>query len=219
MFAGVAGKHAQAVETFETAARFTVLVVFLPRAHARPSTSLPRDTPPMRAGVWFELPQRLGNQLGKLVGAKDGEVVVTDTTSVNLFKVLAAALRKQQAAAPHKRVIVSERRNFPTDLYIAQGLIDQLHAHGAPAYELRLIDAPEELAHALKEDVAVLMLTHVNYQTGYMYDMAATTAQAHQHGAVDIGKTIHPHPTLGESIGMAAEVAHGSCTDVPPARK
>ena len=168
---------------------------------------------------WFELPQRLGNQLGKLVGAKDGEVVVTDTTSVNLFKVLAAALRKQQAAAPHKRVIVSERRNFPTDLYIAQGLIDQLHAHGAPAYELRLIDAPEELAHALKEDVAVLMLTHVNYQTGYMYDMAATTAQAHQHGAVDIGKTIHPHPTLGESIGMAAEVAHGSCTDVPPARK
>ena len=86
---------------------------------------------------WFELPQRLGNQLGKLVGAKDGEVVVTDTTSVNLFKVLAAALRKQQAAAPHKRVIVSERRNFPTDLYIAQGLIDQLHAHGAPAYELR----------------------------------------------------------------------------------
>ena len=67
------------------------------------------------------------------MGAKDGEVVVTDTTSVNLFKVLAAALRKQQAAAPHKRVIVSERRNFPTDLYIAQGLIDQLHAHGAPA--------------------------------------------------------------------------------------
>jgi kynureninase len=139
-------------------------------------------------------------------------VVVTDTTSVNLFKVLAAALRKQQAAAPHKRVIVSERRNFPTDLYIAQGLIDQLQAHGAPAYELRLIDAPEELAHALKDDVAVLMLTHVNYQTGYMYDMGATTALAHQHGAVTLWDLAHSAGAVPVDLnGANADYAVG-CT-------
>ncbi|MDT8990379.1 kynureninase [Curvibacter sp. APW13] len=161
---------------------------------------------------WFELPQRLGNQLGQLVGAKDGEVVVTDTTSVNLFKVLAAALRKQRAVAPHKRVIVSERRNFPTDLYIAQGLTEQLQAHGAPAYELRLIDSPEELGHALKDDVAVLMLTHVNYQTGYMYDMAATTALAHHHGAVTVWDLAHSAGAVPVDLnGANADYAVG-CT-------
>jgi kynureninase len=140
---------------------------------------------------WFELPQRLGDQLAPLVGARAGEVVVTDTTSINLFKVLAAALRRQQASAPAKRVIVSERRNFPTDLYIAQGLMEQLQAHGAPAYELRLIDTPEELPAALGDDVAVLMLTHVNYQTGYMYDMGAATALAHQAGALTLWDLAH----------------------------
>lgn len=140
---------------------------------------------------WFALPQRLGDQLATLVGAQPGEVVVTDTTSINLFKVLAAALRQQQACHPEKRVIVSERRNFPTDLYIAQGLIEQLHAHGAPAYALRLIDSPDALPAALGDDVAVLMLTHVNYQTGYMFDMAAATAQAHQVGALTVWDLAH----------------------------
>ena len=140
---------------------------------------------------WFELPQRLGDQLAPLVGAQAGEVVVTDTTSINLFKVLAAALRQQQARAPARRVIVSERRNFPTDLYIAQGLIEQLRAHGAPAYELRLIDSPEELPAALGDDVAVLMLTHVNYQTGYLHDMATVTALAHHVGALTVWDLAH----------------------------
>ncbi len=140
---------------------------------------------------WFELPQRLGDQVARLVGAQAGEVVVTDTTSINLFKVLAAALRQQQAKAPAKRVIVSERRNFPTDLYIAQGLIDQLHAHGAPAYQLRLIDSPDELPAALDEDVAVLLLTHVNYQSGYLYDMADITSQAHHCGALTVWDLAH----------------------------
>lgn len=140
---------------------------------------------------WFELPQRLGDQLAPLVGAQAGEVVVTDTTSINLFKVLAAALRQQQANAPQKRVIVSERRNFPTDLYIAQGLVDQLQAHGAPAYTLRLIDSPNELPAVLGDDVAVLLLTHVNYQTGYMHDMAAATDLAHQVGALTVWDLAH----------------------------
>lgn len=140
---------------------------------------------------WFELPQRLGDQLAPLLGAQAGEVVVTDTTSINLFKVLAAALRQQQAGAPAKRVIVSERCNFPTDLYIAQGLIEQLQAHGAPAYTLRLIDSPDELPGALDDDVAVLMLTHVNYQTGYMFDMASATALAHRVGALTLWDLAH----------------------------
>ncbi|MGB4360541.1 MAG: kynureninase, partial [Rhodoferax sp.] len=157
-------------------------------------------------------PQRLGNQLAMLVGAQEGEVVVTDTTSINLFKVLAAALRQQDANAPTKRVIVSERRNFPTDLYIAQGLIEQLHAHGAPAYQLRLIDSPEELAAALGDDVAVVMLTHVNYQTGYMYDMASATALAHQYGALTVWDLAHSAGAVVVDLNAAkADYAVG-CT-------
>ena len=75
---------------------------------------------------WFGLPQRLGDKLAPLIGAGPGEVVVTDTTSINLFKVLAAALHVQAARDPARRSIVSERDNFPTDLYIAQGLAELL---------------------------------------------------------------------------------------------
>jgi len=161
---------------------------------------------------WFELPQRLGNKLAKLVGAQAGEVVVTDTTSINLFKVLAAALRQQQVHASHKRVIVSECRNFPTDLYMAQGLIEQLQAHGAPAYQLRLIDSPEELDAALDDEVAVVMLTHVNYQTGYMYDMVATTAMAHHHDALTVWDLAHSAGAVVVDLNAAnADFAVG-CT-------
>jgi len=161
---------------------------------------------------WFDLPQRLGNQLAKLLGAHAGEVVVTDTTSINLFKVLAAALRQQESKAPNKRVIVSERRNFPTDLYIAQGLIDQLHAHGAPAYQLRLINSPAELDAALDDDVAVVMLTHVNYQTGYMFDMESVTALAHQRGALTVWDLAHSAGAVEVDLNAAqADYAVG-CT-------
>jgi len=161
---------------------------------------------------WFDLPQRLGDQLATLVGARAGEIVVTDTTSINLFKVLAAALRQQEAKAPKKRVIVSERHNFPSDLYIAQGLIDQLQAHGAPAYQLRLIDSPEELGAALGDDVAVMMLTHVNYQTGYMLDMASATALAHQHNALTVWDLAHSAGAVVVDLNAAqADYAVG-CT-------
>ncbi len=161
---------------------------------------------------WFELPQRLGNKLAKLVGANPGEVVVTDTTSINLFKVLAAALRVQEARAPHKRVIVSERRNFPTDLYIAQGLMEQLHAHGAPTYQLRLIDAPDELDDAVDDQVAVVMLTHVNYQTGYMFDMGTATATAHRCGALTVWDLAHSAGAVEVDLNAAkADFAVG-CT-------
>src|SRR5471032_1834216 len=121
---------------------------------------------------WFDLPKRLGDRLAPLIGADAAEVVVTDTTSVNLFKALAAALQMQagEPATAARRVIVTERSNFPTDIYMAQGLSGCL----ARGYSVRLIDA----------DTAVVLLTHVNYRTGYQHDMAAASALAHARGAL-----------------------------------
>jgi kynureninase len=136
---------------------------------------------------WFEMPARLGEKLGRLLGAGPGEVIVTDTTSLNLFKALAAALRIQRASRPERRVIVSERDNFPTDLYIVQGMIDFLQQ----GYELRLVDAEHPLAAALDEEVAVVSLSHVNYRTGAMHDLAAVTALVRRHGALAIWDLAH----------------------------
>lgn len=136
---------------------------------------------------WFELPVRLGDKLGQLIGAGAGEVVVTDTTSLNIFKSLAGAIRIQQHNAPERKVIVSERDNFPTDLYMIQGMIDLLEQ----GYEMRLVDDDLPLEQALDDSVAVLLLSHVNYRTGHMYDMAAVTAQAHARGALTIWDLAH----------------------------
>ena len=161
---------------------------------------------------WFELPRRLGNKLGRLIGARDDEVVVTDTTSINLFKLLAAALRQQQRVAPERRVIVSERNNFPTDLYITQGLMDLLASLGNADYELKLVDGVEGVEAALNEDVAVVLLTHVNYQTGYMYDMADITAKVHKVGAVTVWDLCHSAGAVPVDLNAAnADYAVG-CT-------
>ena len=129
----------------------------------------------------FDLPAGViyldGNSLGVLPKtaparvAQPGEVIAADSTSINLFKVLAAALHIAKADHPHKTKIVSERSNFPTDLYIAEALCKER------GYTLQLVEA-EDLAAALQDDVAVLMLTHVNYRTGAMHDMPAVTAAA-----------------------------------------
>ncbi|WP_374497018.1 kynureninase [Vogesella indigofera] len=157
---------------------------------------------------WFELPGRLGNKLAALLGAGADEVVVTDTTSLNLFKALAAALRIQQQAHPARRVIVSERDNFPTDLYMIQGLIDLLQQ----GYELRLTDEALPLEAALDDDVAVLLLSHVNYRTGAMYDMAATNELAHRHGALTIWDLAHAAGAVPLALNAAdADFAVG-CT-------
>jgi kynureninase len=136
---------------------------------------------------WADLSQRLGNRLAPLIGAHDGEVVITDTTSINLFKVLSAALSVQRQRAPARKVIVSEASNFPTDLYIAEGLTELLQQ----GYSLRLVNSPDELPQAIDQDVAVVMLTHVNYKTGYMYDMQALTALSHECGALGIWDLAH----------------------------
>ena len=133
---------------------------------------------------WFTLPQRLGDKIALLIGAKPAEVVATDSTSINLYKVLSAALSLAAAMDPRRKVVVSERSNFPTDLYIAESLCK---AHGC---SLLLVD-DEAVTPALNDSVAVLMLTHVNYRTGAMHDMKALTAAAHRAGALAVWDLAH----------------------------
>ena len=133
---------------------------------------------------WVDLPQRLGDKIARLIGAAPGEVVATDSTSINLYKVLSAALNIAAADTPGRKTLVSERSNFPTDLYIAEALCRERGLH------LKLVE-PAGITAALTADVAVLMLTHVNYRTGAMHDMQAITAAAHAAGALTVGDLAH----------------------------
>jgi kynureninase len=133
---------------------------------------------------WFESPQKVGNKIARLIGANAGEVVATDTTSINLYKVLSAALNITAADSPTRTLIVSERSNFPTDLYIAEALCQER------GYTLKLVE-PDEIAASLATDVAILMLTHVNYRTGSMHDMAAVTQAAHAAGILTVWDLAH----------------------------
>ncbi|MBC7729391.1 MAG: kynureninase [Microbacteriaceae bacterium] len=138
---------------------------------------------------WMTLPQRIGDKIASLVGVGPGELVVADSTSVNLFKVLAAALAMPREDTPGRSglpsVILRVRSNFPTDLYIAQSLAQQ---HGCT---LRLVDAPAEIPAAIDADCAVLMLTQVNYRTGWLHDMARLSAAAHAAGALAVWDLAH----------------------------
>jgi kynureninase len=135
----------------------------------------------LRSG-WMEMPMRIGDKIAQLIGASAGEVVVTDSTSINVFKTLAAAL----ALRPDRTVILSTADNFPTDLYMAQGLAQLL----GNRHELRLVDESEIEQH-LNHETAVLLLTHVNYKSGRMYDMAALTRVAHAAGALTLWDLAH----------------------------
>lgn len=159
---------------------------------------------------WFDLPSRLGNLLAPLIGAHANEVVVTDTTSINLFKAIAAALhvQAQKSDAAQRKVIVTERSNFPTDIYMAEGLSRWLDR----GYRLHLIDHPEQLAEAINHETALVMLTHVNYRTGYMHDMSATTALAHQQGALVCWDLAHSAGAVEVDLHQAqADYAVGCC--------
>ena len=133
---------------------------------------------------WVDLPQRLGDKIATMVGAGPGEVVATDSTSINLYKVLSAAMSIAQQDAPARQRVLSECSNFPTDLYIAQALCRER------GFTLELVEA-EEIAGKLGDDLAVLMLTHVNYRTGAMHDMAALTAAAQAAGALTVWDLAH----------------------------
>jgi len=136
------------------------------------------------AAGWMDLPQRVGDKIARLVGAGAGELVAADSTSVNLFKVLSAALGISAADTPRRKVILSERSNFPTDLYIAQALALERGC------TLHLAEA-DELPRLLNADTALLMLTHVNYRSGRMHDMAALTRAAHEAGALTVWDLSH----------------------------
>ena len=129
---------------------------------------------------WIDLQFRVGEKIAQLIGAERGTTVVADSTSVNLFKLLAAALDQR----PGRRVILTEAGNFPTDLYMAQGLTTLLQR----GHELRPVT---DIEAALDETVAVLMLTHVNYRSGAMHDMARLTRAAHDAGALVLWDLSH----------------------------
>ena len=129
---------------------------------------------------WFDMASRVGGKIAPLVGAGPNEVIACDSTSVNLFKLIAAAL----AMRPGRKVVLSEPGNFPTDLYMIAGL----EAQGLA--ERRLAER-DKLAEALDGDVALLMLTHAHYKTGALHDMAALTRAAHEAGALVLWDLSH----------------------------
>lgn len=131
---------------------------------------------------WIHLPLSTGGKIAGLIGAKPAEVVVADSTSVNLFKLLSVALRLN----PDRRVIVTESGNFPSDLYIIDGLTGLLEHD----YEVRRA-APGRVEDAIDESVAVVSVTHVNYRNGWMHDMQALTAKAHEAGAIMLWDLAH----------------------------
>jgi kynureninase len=153
---------------------------------------------------WMELAPRIGDKIARLVGAGPGECVAADSTSVNLFKVLSAALAITRVDAPQRTLIVSERSNFPTDLYIAEATAAER------GLRLVLADSPEALPALLDERCAVLMLTHVNYRTGRMHDMAALSQAAHRAGALALWDLAHSAGAVPVDLrGSGADFAIG----------
>lgn len=150
---------------------------------------------------WIDLPARVGARIAPLIGAAPDEVVCADSTSVNLFKLAAAAV----ALRPDRRVIVSEPGNFPTDLYILQGLRD----FDGRGLELHIVEA-DRIAGALDENVAAVVLTHAHYKTGRLHDMAAITARAHAVGALALWDLSHSAGALELDLnGCEADLAVG----------
>lgn len=131
---------------------------------------------------WINLPLTTGDRIGSIIGAAPGQVICTDSTSVNLFKLLAAALQHQQG----RSVILSQTDNFPTDLYMAEGLARLT----GEAVRLTTV-AAEALSQALSDDVAVLMLTHVNFRDGRIHDLPGLTRAAHDAGALVLWDLSH----------------------------
>lgn len=153
-----------------------------------------------RAG-WYAQPRRVGDRIARLIGAGTGEVVMGDTLSIKVFQALSAALTLN----PGRRVILSDSGNFPSDLYVAEGLARTVGA------ELRVV-APEAVAGAIDADLAVLMLTEVDYRTGRRHDMAALTAQARAAGALTVWDLAHSAGAIDVDLrGADADFAVG-CT-------
>lgn len=148
---------------------------------------------------WIGMPQRLGAKIALLIGAAADEVIITDTTSTNVFKLVAAAM----AARPDRRVVLTEAGNFPTDVYMAQGVTAMRGG------ELRVV-ADSDIVESLDASVAVLLLTHVHYKSGRLHDMAAITAAAHAAGALVIWDLSHSTGAVPVDLrGCNADMAVG----------
>ncbi|MDA5556273.1 kynureninase [Shimia sp. MMG029] len=153
------------------------------------------------AAGWMALPQVVGDQIAGLIGAPTGSVATGDTLSIKVYQALAAALKMR----PDRKVILSDNGNFPSDLYMAEGLIRTLDQ----GYELRT-PAAEKMTEAITEEVAVVMLTQVDYRSGRMHDMAAITKRAHEVGAVMIWDLAHSAGAVPVEIAACgAEFAVG----------
>ncbi len=151
---------------------------------------------------WIDAPQRIGAKIAPLIGAAAAEVIIGDTTSTHLFKALVAALR----ANPDRHTVLSEAGNFPTDLHIAEGAVACV-----PGARLKVV-ARADLAEALDDDTAVLLLTHVHYKTGERFDMTAWTARAHDAGALMLWDLSHSVGAVPIDLnGADADLAVG-CT-------
>ena len=131
---------------------------------------------------WIDLPDKVGDKIARLIGAPEGTVIAGDSTSVNLFKALTGAL----SLNPERRVVLSDAGNFPTDLYVAQVAIRTF----GKGDELKVVE-PGQVAEAIDDSVAVLMLTEVDYRTGRLHDMKALTAKAHEQGVITIWDLCH----------------------------
>ena len=131
---------------------------------------------------WMSLPMRLGEKIGRLIGAPAGSVATGDTLSIKVYQALASALELN----PGRKTVLSDNGNFPTDLYMAEGLLKSL----GEDYRLKVVD-PEAVADHIDDSVAVVMLTEVDYRSGRMHDMAAITRKAHDAGAVMIWDLAH----------------------------
>jgi len=148
------------------------------------------------ASDWINIHSRVGNKIASFIGARDGEVIICDSTSVNLFKLAAAAVKMN----PARRKIISESGNFPTDLYILQGLVEFL------GDEFKLVALPrEEIEAAIDDDTALVVLTHVHYKTGEMFDMPGITKSAHEKSALILWDLSHSAGAVPVDLN-AAEV-------------
>ena len=155
-----------------------------------------------RAG-WMAQPTEIGNRIARLIGAEAGHVVMGDTLSIKVYQALASALKMR----PDRRVILSDSGNFPSDLYMAQGLIDTL----GQGYELRVV-APEDVSSAITSDVAVTLITEVDYRTGRRHNMREITQVAHEYGALTIWDLAHSAGAVDTDLsGCNADFAVG-CT-------
>ena len=131
---------------------------------------------------WMAQPMAIGDRIARLIGAEAGSVATGDTLSIKVYQALASAL----AMRPERKVILSDNGNFPSDLYIAQGLLKTL----GPAYELRVVN-PEDVESELSDEIAVMMLTEVDYRTGRLHNMKALTEKAHAVGALTVWDLAH----------------------------